>query len=456
MVIIVGGGITGLAAAFELAGRGVPFTIFEASPRCGGLIRTEHVDGFTIEAGADSLLAQKPAGIQLCEELGLAPRLISSTPPRTAYVLKHGRLYPLPSPSALGLPWTWRTIASYDLLPAAARARLAIEPLIPRRQSGDESVGAFFRRRFGAATVDLVAEPLLGGIHAGDIEALSVKSLFPRFSESEASHGSVLRAFRRSHRPLGTDGLFRALSSGMGELVAAIERRLPAGSVSPSTPVHAIARAEEGWRVSAGDREICGRAVLLAAPAPVAARLLATVDERAAALCAEVPYVSTASVALAWPRTAIRHPLEGSGFVVARRRNALRITACTWVSSKWAGRAPAGMALLRAFVGGAHDPGAVDLSDEALVDLAHREIAGVLGIEGNPALARVYRWRNAGAQHNVGQTARVEEIDARLALHGGLFVAGSGFRSVGIPDCIADGRAAAAAAARWQEERGDE
>jgi oxygen-dependent protoporphyrinogen oxidase len=186
--------------------------------------------------------------------------------------------------------------------------------------------------------------------------------------------------------------------------------------------------------------------VVIASPARAAARLLAPMDDRAAALCAEVPYVSTASVALAWPRGAVRHPLAGSGFVVGRRHNALRMTACTWVSSKWSGRAPAGAVLLRAFVGGAHDPEAVDLPDDRLVDLAAREVAGVLGIEGPPMLARVHRWREAGAQHNVGQIARVAEIESRLARHPGLFVAGSGFRSVGIPDCIADGRAAAAAA----------
>jgi protoporphyrinogen/coproporphyrinogen III oxidase len=167
-------------------------------------------------------------------------------------------------------------------------------------------------------------------------------------------------------------------------------------------------------------------------------------------LCAEVPYVSKVSVALAWPRPAVGHPLTGSGFVVARRFNALRTTACTWVSSKWAGRAPAGSVLLRAFLGGAQDPDAVDLSDERLTEIAATELAAVLRIDGAPILSRVYRWRTAGAQHNVGQLARVATIESRLAEHGGLVVAGSGFRSVGIPDCIADGRAAAAQASAME------
>jgi oxygen-dependent protoporphyrinogen oxidase len=196
---------------------------------------------------------------------------------------------------------------------------------------------------------------------------------------------------------------------------------------------------------AAGEARV--RTIVVATSARVAADLLRPIDERASSLCAEVPYVSTVSVALAFPRSAVAHPLAGSGFVVARGCNALRMTACTFVSSKWAGRAPAGSVLLRVFAGGAHDPGVVDLTDNEIVDLATREVAGVLGISGAPALARVFRWRLAGAQHNVGQIARTAEIESRLRQHGGVFVAGSGFRSVGIPDCIVDGRAAAAAAA---------
>jgi oxygen-dependent protoporphyrinogen oxidase len=453
VIIIIGGGITGLAAAFELSARGVPLQLLEASPRAGGLIRTEHIDGFTVEAGPDAVLAQKPAAIELCEALGLGPRLISTTPPRTAFVLKKGRLHPLPSPSVLGIPTTWRGIAGYDLLSPLARLRLAIEPAIPRRTRrgsqtpDDESVGAFFRRRFGPAAVDLIAEPLLGGIHAGDIDSLSLASLFPRLLEAETRRGSVIRAFRHTQRASTGDGLFRSLGSGMGELVAAIERRLPAGSIRYDSPVSDVIRDGAGWRVATADGSVPARAVVLACPAHAAARILARIDDRAAALCAEVPYVSTASVALAWPRAAVRHPLAGSGFVVARAFNQVRVTACTWVSSKWSGRTPAGAVLLRAFVGGAHDPGAVDLTDEELVGIASRELAGILDIEGDPILSRVHRWRAAGAQHNVGQIARAAEIESRLARHGGLFVAGSGFRSVGIPDCIADGRAAGAQAA---------
>jgi protoporphyrinogen/coproporphyrinogen III oxidase len=443
MIIIAGGGITGLSAAYELATRGVPFRLFEASPRLGGLIRTEHADGFVIEAGPDSILAQKPAALELCRAIGLESQLISTTPPRTAFVLARGRLHPLPSPSVLGIPTTWRGVAAYDLLSPAARMRLAIESFVPAHKGpGDEGVASFFRRRFGSATVDLIAEPLLGGIHAGDIEKLSISSLFPRFADAERRRGSVLRAFRGTAPP-PADGLFRSLARGMGDLVHALTHRLPAESLHTDAPVQSLTREGDSWRVGAGGATWTARAVLLACPATAAAGLLGPLDARAGELCRQVPYVSTVSVALAWPREAVRHPLQGSGFVVARRANALRITACTWVSSKWAGRAPAGSVLLRAFVGGSHDPDAVDLDDGALIETVTRELSGVLGIEGGPILARVFRWRNAGAQHNVGQIARVAEIEQCLSRYPGLVVAGSGFRSVGIPDCVADGRAAA-------------
>ncbi|MEN3337545.1 MAG: protoporphyrinogen/coproporphyrinogen oxidase [Acidobacteriota bacterium] len=459
MIIIVGAGITGLSAAFELVTRGIPFQILEASPRAGGLIRTDRMDGFVIEAGPESVLAQKPAALDLCEALGLTPRLISTNHPRTAFVLKRGKLHPLPSPSVLGVPTTLGGIAQYGLLSPVARARLALEIAVPRRRGDDdESIGSFFRRRFGNETVGLVAEPLLGGIHAGDIETLSMKSLFPRLVEAEARSGSVLRAFRGAPRASAAgDGLFRTLAGGMGELIEALERKLPAGSIRYESPVAAIAKdaatGERGWQVRTTRGNLAADGVILAAPAYVVAGILSGVDAEVARRCAEVPYASTGSVALAWPREAVHHPLRGSGFVVARRYNDVRITACTWVSSKWTGRAPAGSVLLRAFIGSAQDPSAVDLSDEEMVDTVVRDLAPLLGIAGRPSLATVARWRRAGAQHTVGQIARVAAIDARLAAHGGLFVAGSGFRSVGIPDCIADGRAAAARASEWTKIR---
>ena len=448
MIVIAGGGITGLAAAFELAQRGVDFLLFEAAPHLGGLIRTEHAGGFTIDAGPDSLLAQKPAAIQLCDAIGLSAQLMPTKPPRTAFVLRGGRLYPLPSPSVLGIPTSLAALRRYDLLDWPARVRVAMEPFVGIEPSGDESVAAFFRRRFGASTVDLIAEPLLGGIHAGDVEQLSMSSVFPRLIDAARQPGGVARNLGGAPRATG-DGLFRALRGGMGDLVNGIERSLPPQSVHTSTPVTGVERAGAGWTVTAGARRIDCAAVLLATPAHAAARLVRPIDSEAAQLCASVPYVSTTSVALAWKRAEVAHPLAGSGFVVARRYNDARITACTWVSSKWEHRAPADRVLIRAFAGGAHDPRAVDLHDGQLIEMAIRDLTPILGISAAPSLTRVFRARDAGAQHHVGHAARIATLTRRLSATPGLFVAGSGFESIGIPDCVANGRRVAAAAADY-------
>ena len=441
MIAIVGGGISGLSAAYELAVRKIPFTLLEASSRLGGLIHTERVDGYVIEAGADSMLAQKRSALDLCAELGLGKQLITTKTPRTAFVLHRGRLYPLPSPSVFGLPLSRRGLIRYRLLSPLGRLRVAIEPLIPRDPPAEESVATFFRRRFGKQAMERLAQPLLGGIHAGDIETLSLRMLAPRLASIEG-RSSVLGWLRRT-AVIDPQGAFRSFASGMGQLVDAIAQRLPAESIQLDTDVRGLA---PGWTLDTSRGPIACSSLIIAAPAHVAARLLRNVDPEAADLCAQTAYVSTVSVALAWPRTAVGHRLAGTGFVVARASNATRLTACTWVSSKFDGRAPEGKVLLRAFLGGAHDAGAVDLSDDELIDLSVRELSKILSISGPPELARVYRWRNAGAQHDVMHPARVHSLQRRLATQRGLFVTGSGFKSIGIPDCITEGRRAAISA----------
>ena len=435
MIAIVGGGVSGLAAAYELAGRDIPFVLLEASERVGGLVHTERVNGYIIEGGADSMLAQKRTALDLCAELGLSNQLIAAREPRTAFVLHRGRLHRLPSPSVFGLPMTLSGVLGYSLLSPLGRARLALEPVVRRQPTTDESIGAFFRRRFGRQAADRIAQPVLGGIHAGDIDTLSLRTLAPRLAAVEA-RGSVLRWLRRSV-VIDPQGPFRTLASGMGQLVDTIRTTLPPDAVRVNCRV---TRLRPGWRLETTQGEVPCNGVIIAAPAYVAAEILADVDPEIAALCAQTAYVSTVAVALAFPRTAIRHRLNGSGFVVARKTNKLRITACTWASSKFDGRAPEGHVLLRAYLGGAHDPDAVNLSDEELVEVSLRNLSRVLSIKGNPEFARVFHWPMAGAQHDVGQAARVAAIQRRLALHHGLFVTGSGFRVTGVPDCIFDGR----------------
>ena len=453
-VAVVGGGAAGLATAYELHQRGASFVLLDAASRLGGVIRTEQVDGFTLDAGPDSLLVQKPAAVQLCTELGLGERLLPTLEPRTAYVLRD-RLVPIPAASVLGIPTAIGPWLASRLLSPAAKLRMGAEVFVPRGDATHESVGAFFRRRFGRAAVDHVAEPLLAGIHAGDVDQLSMRSLFPRLVEAERTHGSVIRALRaaRASAPRPKQGLFRSLPDGIEELVTTLVATLPASAIRRdaraldlSGPSPYTVRVADGPPVSA-------RAVVLATPAHATADLVRGLDDRLAALCGEIGYRSTATVLLAYPRSAVRRPMRGSGFVVPRVQRHVPLMAGSWVTSKWPGRAPAGHVLLRAFLGGARDPEVLARTDDELVDQAHTTFAALLQLDRRPDLTRVYRWERANAQHNVGHIERVSAIEDRLSRLPGLFVTGAGYRGVGIPDCVADGRATAHAVVEWQRTR---
>jgi oxygen-dependent protoporphyrinogen oxidase len=447
-VVIVGGGIAGLATAYELDRRGVGFRLIEQSDRPGGLILSERVGEFLIDAGPDALLVQKPAAIALCRELGLGDRLFPTLPPRTAYILRDGTLHPLPEGSVLGIPRDVRALATTRLFTVGGKARMAAEIFLPSRANaaGDESIASFIGRRFGAEIVTYLAEPLLAGIHAGDVDRLSMRALFPRFLEAERRHGSVLRAFRQVRQPPSKNGVFVSLPDGLGELVSALVRVLPAGALTFGSRVVAVHPGPPYTVETETGDAVRARAVIVTTPAFVAAELLRVLDPELARQAAAIPYASSTTVSFAWPRAAIANPLAGSGFVVPRV-DGTTIMAGSWVSSKWPHRAPDGFVQMRAFIGGARDPAAMERSDADLVETARRELSALLGIHGDPIFARLYRWIRANAQHEVGHLDRIAAIEVRLAEWPGLFLTGSGFRGVGVPDCVADGRATAGATA---------
>jgi oxygen-dependent protoporphyrinogen oxidase len=449
-VVVVGGGIAGLSAGYELHRRGVRFAILERASRAGGVIFSDESDGFTIDAGPDSLLTQKPEAIRLCQELGLGSRLVSTKPPRLAYVQRNGRLHPLPAASVLGIPTVFGPFLKTHLFSAAGKLRMGAELFVPpRREDGDESIGSFIERRFGREATTYLAEPLMAGIHAGDVHRLSIHSLFPRFVQAERAHGSLLRTFRRQARaPAHADGAFRSLPGGLSEMVRALVGTLPAGAICLNATVTNVRATGGSFRVeSAAGTTLEARAIVFATPAYVTSELVRELDAELASLCGEVRYASTATIALGFTRDAVAHPLEGSGFVVPRVERS-GILAASWLSSKWPHRAPDDRVLLRTFVGGARDPWALSDSDDELIGRSLRALRPLLGIRGEPLLARVYRFDRANAQHEVGHLARLAAIERALARHAGIFVTGSGFRGTGIPDCVADGRATAARVAR--------
>jgi oxygen-dependent protoporphyrinogen oxidase len=448
-VVIVGGGISGLAAAFELQKRGRAPLVLESAPRPGGVIYTERFDGWTIDAGPDSMLVQKPAAVSLCRELGLADRLHPTLPPRTAYVLRDGRLHPLMEGSAFGFPIRVGPLASSSLFSWTGKLRMAMEVLVPRRTSrDDESIASFVRRRFGGEAVDYLAEPLLAGIHAGDVDRLSTRALFPRLSEAERTTGSVIRAFRALHVKASPQGAFVSLPGGTMELVETLTAALAPGTVQVSSRASDLRRAGE-FVIDTPDGAVHARAVILAVPAHAAAGLLRSIDTNLAGLCDTIPYASTATVAFGYRREQVGHPLNGSGFVVPRAEQR-PLLASTWVSSKWPGRAPDGHVLIRAFLGGGRDPHRLERSDTDLIDTAREELTEILDLRGEPVFEpRIYRWTRQSPQFEVGHLQRVTVLEESLASVPGLFVTGSGFRAIGIPDCIQDGRDTAARAAQF-------
>ena len=444
-VVVIGAGIAGLSAAFDLCARGATLRVLDQAATPGGVVQTERLGDWVIDRGPDSFLLQKPAAVDLCTELGLASKLISTQHPRTAYVLRDGRLHPLAEGSFLGFPLSLKALFTSSLFTLAGKVRMAAEVFVPRRDwqdEDDESIGAFVTRRFGQEAADYLAEPLLAGIHAGDVDDLSVRVLFPRLVETERQHGSLLRAFRALTPTRSDRGAFASLAGGVGTLVEALVARLSPGTLVPNTRATSVRRDDEGrgYLVSTTSGSWLAQAVVLAVPAYEAATLVAGLDGQLATACSAIRYASTATVALGYRAEQVPHPLRGTGFVVPRAEGSA-LLAATCVTSKWPGRAPPGHVLLRAFFGGGRDPDRLDRHDDAeLGALARGEFGAVLGATGEPVLARTTRWVRQSPQYSVGHAGRLTAIERRLHAHAGLFGTGSGFGGIGIPDCISHGR----------------
>jgi oxygen-dependent protoporphyrinogen oxidase len=455
-VVVVGGGIAGLAAALALHEAGRDALLLESSPRYGGVIRTETTGGFVIEAGPDSILAQKPEGLALCRTLGLADRLIPTNPEtRTIFVLRRGRLHALPEGMMLAVPTRIGPFLRSGLFSWPGKLRMGLDLVLPRgRATGDESIASLVRRRFGEEAVERLGEPLMAGIHAGDPERLSIRATFPRFVDLEARHRSLIRGMwaSRGRAPLAGSA-FYSLSGGLASLVEALVARLPAARRRTSAGVTLLERREGALRVGLADgTAVSATAVILALPAPAAAPLMAPLSSEAKGLLESIPFASSATIALGYRREDVAHRLDGYGLLVPRGER-LRCTACTFVSTKFAGRAPEGHVLLRAFLGGTRDPDVLSLPDADLAALVRREMGPVLGLRGSAVLERVYRWPRATPQMEVGHLARMARLEAIVAGLPGLFLSGAGLRGTGLPDTIADGQRAAAAAAAFVSSR---
>jgi oxygen-dependent protoporphyrinogen oxidase len=496
-VVIIGGGITGLAAAHRIvernheSGRQVDLTLLEAGPRLGGIIQTRERDGFLLESGPDSFISEKPAALELVKRLGLESHLTETNEHhRRSFIVRQGRLLPVPEGFHLLAPSRFWPFVRSEIFSWAGKARIALDLLLPRRNlntnadvTTDESLAQFVRRRLGREALQRMAQPMVGGIYTADPEQLSLRATMPRFLEMESEHRSLIRALRKQSSAVRegsgfareTSGarytLFLSFDGGMQLLTDKLEERIlnfrshisnfkslvsegdgpGKTSIRVNTAVESLTLEGDPiagdkaaiWRIRTNRGEtIVADGVCLALPAYVSARLLSSVDAQLATELNGITYASSATINLAYKREDIPHPLDGFGFVVPfiERRS---LIACTFSSVKFPGRAPQGYALLRAFVGGALQPEMFELSQEELISRVRADLRDLLGIEQAPLFTEVSKWERSMPQYHLGHLERIKRIREHLVALPGLALAGNAYSGPGIPDCISSGEAAA-------------
>ena len=447
-VVIIGGGISGLSAAYYLAKGGESSTILESRSRLGGVIQTERVEGCTIEAGPDSFLSVKPAALELIRELGLADEVIGSNDHlRKTYVWKGGRPRALPDGLMLMVPTKILPLLTTGLLSFGTKLRMGLELLrAPKMKPGDESVAEFIEEHYGAEAVDYLAEPLLSGIYGGNPSELSVTSVLPRFVELAARYGSLTRGVlaerAKARRDAAAAPLFRTLKGGLGQMVGAVTAAIRGKAEVRTGRAQTVERAGAGFHIKMDGDWLEADQLVVACEAHSGSALLGGVDARLAELLGTVPYSSSMTVALGFDAADFAAPPSGFGFLVPKKERR-RLVACTWVGTKFSHRVPEGKVVARCFLGGAEDAGVLAEPDEAVVAAVTRELQQIAGFTAQPRFARVFRWPRSMAQYTVGHPRRLAEMEARVALIPGLHLAGNAYQGIGVPDCIRMGRQAA-------------
>jgi protoporphyrinogen/coproporphyrinogen III oxidase len=485
-IVVVGGGIAGLSAAWELvrepgAGGSPSVVVLEAAGRLGGKLQAEEFAGRTVDVAGDAFLARRPEATELCEELGITHELVP-VGAAGASIWARGRLRPMPEGSALGVPTRWWPLARSRILSPAESLRVARDLVAPHRGArtitGDRAVGEIVGARLGRPAVDRLVDPLIGGIHAGDVDELSAAATFPLLLAADQQPGSLMRRLRRVPNRTTSFGPSSSASSGsdpaapafwsLRESTASLAERLRDALEQRGVTLLTGARADalragaasDGvprWTVDVarpeGDRDgppaLETEGVVLAVDAPEAARLLRPLVPAAASLLAEIDYSSVVVVTMSLPEGAVGRPLRGTGFLVPRAstvagRRAL-MTGCTFLARKWPHLARPGDELVRVSTGRAGDERPRDLDDDELVAAAFDELAAVLDVRDSPVATRVTRWDQAFPQYRVGHLIRVATVERSVATLGAVAVAGAAYRGVGIPACIASGRTAARA-----------
>ncbi len=444
-MVIVGGGIAGLSAAYDLAKAGAAYTLIEKEPRVGGVIQTTVRDGCVIEGGPDSFISQKPEALALIKELGLEQEVIGSNDAtRVTYILRHGKLVRLPEGFRMIVPTRVWPLLKSPIVGWGTKLRMGFELFRRPVELPDRSVADFVADHFGHETLDYIAEPLLSGVYGGDPREMSVTSVLGPFVEMERKSGSLGRAVLKAPATRAATGgsnasLFRTLKGGLATLTEKLSQGLNLRHGAAETGE----RTGSGFRLRVNGGWMEASSVILACPAWAAAGLMATLDGTLSSLLGSIPYTSSVTAALCYDAAKFDGQRAGHGFLIPRVERS-RMAACTFVGSKFDHRAPADKILLRCFFGGAGDDAVLDESNDTLVALAREELRMILGLTAEPLFTSVTRCPRSMAQYTVGHAERLKQIQARAAAIPGLYLAGNGYTGIGIPDCIRMGRAAAA------------
>ena len=454
-IAIIGGGISGLAAAFALeeprrAGAEVGYVLYESSSQLGGVLRTEHIDGCVVEAGPDSFVSEKPWAADLARALGLGDQLIGSNDAdRKTYILTRGRLVVMPDGLMFMVPTKILPTGFSPLFSWKTKLRMAQELFHPPAAvEHDESVAAFVERHYGAEMVDRLADPLLSGVYGGEAASLSLRAVLPRFAEMERTHGSLGRAMLAARKKMSAGPrnpappLFTSLKNGMQHLAETVVSRLTGSSLLTDAPVQAIQREAGGWVVSAGMQSDQFDGVIVALPAPAASQVLRMASPELSAELGAVHYGSSITVGLGYDREVRQVLPPGFGFLVPRSEGR-QLLAATFVHNKFPHRAPEDRALLRCFFAGLNAERVWPFADDQIVGIVRKELQQILGLRAEPLFARVYKWKSAMAQYGVGHLDRLDRIERLRQQLPGLALAGNGYRGIGVPDCVRSGRDAA-------------
>ncbi len=445
-VVIVGGGMSGLATAHFIhraLGAGVKITLVEAGPRLGGKVATEEFSGHLVDTGPDALLVRVPAMADLLKDVGLGDQLVAPSA-LGAHIWSRGQLRRIPAGTMFGVPDRLISLLRSRLLSPLGLARAALDIVLPRRTLPDDpSIADLVAPRLGSQVFDRLVEPLLGGVHAGRAGELSARSTVPEIAALAGKNRSLylgLLRLRLHAKPSSGGPVLITLAGGLGRLVEALTTRMGDADLRLNSAAALVAREGDGYRVELVDGEsIAADAVVMATPAFVTAPMLADMAPDVAAVLEQVPYVDVATIWLAYPRSAMGRPLDGTGFLVPPEENKF-LVGCTWSSAKWPHLADEDLVLIRCMVGRRGDTRWLTMDDETLVRRSHEELVESMGLTGAPVHQSVQRWPQAMPQYLVGHAGRLAALDTELKHLPRLYLTGAAYRGVGIASCVADAK----------------